>query len=394
MLQARASSPRRAPLRSRVLTLELYILRRLVIGFLFACGAMTMVAIPCVLMHAVHKVAGVGMSAVLGFMPILMLELAPYLIPIGFLLALVTTYGRLAADNEWTAIQMTGVHPLKMLRPAALMAVVLSAALGYLAAEVSPTLNYRKRSYTKSQGMQLLRNLSPGRTEIKIGDFYLSARERDQDDRNRFRQVFLHLPADDDRPAQTLYAQSIEVELEGSIVWIDLTWPRWADEEYDMRVGNARLRIDLAKHSPGEERMQTAWRFQDSTVLAQRIDNTERKLAEGPAADFVFSDEQGYVEPKDLALAKFDLHSRRALAGICPMFLLLGIPTGLFLRRGSQLGAMAASIVYALLYYLISMRMGKVLGGSEAVPQWLAAWGATILGSVAGGVLLWRTLRR
>jgi lipopolysaccharide export LptBFGC system permease protein LptF len=271
---------------------------------------------------------------------------------------------------------------------------VLSGALYFLSSEVSPTLNYRKKAYTKSSLTQALRTLSPGRTELKYGDFYLSARERDTDDRNRFRQVFLHMPADDERPAQTLYAQSVEVAIEGAVVWVDLTWPRWADEERDTRVGNLRLRVDLAKAIPTEAEEQVSWRYQRSPELRRRIARTDAVLAQPADPNFAFVESEGYIEPRKLRWARFELHSREALAGICPMFLLLGVPTGLMLRRGSQLGALAASILYALLYYLLSMRFGKLLAGGESVPAWVAAWGTTFFGSAVGMVLTWRAIRR
>jgi lipopolysaccharide export LptBFGC system permease protein LptF len=64
------------------------------------------------------------------------------------------------------------------------------------------------------------------------------------------------------------------------------------------------------------------------------------------------------------------------------------------LRSGAQLGALATGVAYALAYYLLSMRMGKGLALSGAVPQWFAAWAVTIVGSIGGVVLCWRALRR
>ena len=44
------------------------------------------------------------------FMPLLLSEFVPYVLPVCFLLAVVSTYGRLEADGEWTAIQMSGMQ--------------------------------------------------------------------------------------------------------------------------------------------------------------------------------------------------------------------------------------------------------------------------------------------
>lgn len=379
----------------RPVKLEWYVLRRLLLGLAFACGGMALVAVPCVLVHAVHKVAGIGMAAVLGYVPILLLELAPYLLPIGFLLAVVSTYGRMAADNEWTAISMAGVHPLRMLRPGIVLALGLSAGLYLVETRLSPSLNYHKRTYGKNSAMQLLKSLSPGRTELRFGEFYLSAAERDPLDRNLFRQVFLHLPASEDRPNQTIFAEEVQIGVEGSTLLVDLRVPRWADEQHDLRVGRLLVRMDLDRMFGTNEKERLHWRYQDSDELAARIERTEALLAQGgPAALAGLSHEQRVIPAASLRDASYALHTRQSLALICPMFLLLGMPTGLFLRKGSQLASLAVAIGYALVYYIVSMRIGKLLSVNEVVPTWFAAFGTSLVGAALGLVLLARAARQ
>lgn len=379
----------------RPVKLEWYVLRRLLLGLAFACGGMALVAVPCVLVHAVHKVAGIGMSAVLGYVPILLLELAPYLLPIGFLLAVVSTYGRMAADNEWTAISMAGVHPLRMLRPGIVLALALSAGLYFVETRLAPSLNYHKRTYGKNSAMQLLKSLSPGRTELRFGEFYLSAAERDPLDRNLFRQVFLHLPGSEERPPQTIFAEQVQIGVEGSTLLVDLRVPRWADERHDLRVGRLVVRMDLDRMFGTNENERLHWRYQESGELVARIERTEALLATGgPSALAGLSHEHGIVPPENLRDAHYSLHKRQSLALICPMFLLLGMPTGLFLRRGSQLAALSVAIGYALVYYIVSIRIGKLLYLNEVVPTWFAAFGASVVGSLLGLVLLARAARQ
>lgn len=377
------------------MTLEFYILRQLIVGLVFAAGGMAFVALPGILVTAVNKLAGVGMGAILGFVPLLMLDLVPYLIPIGFLLALVATYGRLAADNEWTAMSMAGLHPLKLVRPAALVALVLGALLYLLATEVAPHATFAMRNYTKNSAMRLLRTLNPGRTELKIRDFYLSARERDPDNRYRFRQVVMHVPSTNGQPAEILFAQAAEFSFDESKMFVDLTAPRWIGEAHDVRGGKVRLETDLdALFSTGDDDRRD-WRFQSSPELSRRIDRSLELVASGGKAALEAKEgDDDYVPADSLNAALYALHMREALAAVCFMFLLLGVPTALLLRRGTQLGALTAAVGYALVYYLLSMRLGKSLAWSGVVPQWLAAWGTTMLGSAVGLVMSFVALRR
>ncbi len=377
------------------MTLERYILRQLLIGVLFAAGGMAFVAMPGIFVTAVHRLSGVGMGAVLGFVPLLLLDLLPYLIPIGFLLALVATYGRMAADNEWTAMSMAGIHPLRLVRPAALVALVLSGGLYFLATEVAPRANFQMRNYSKNSAMRMLRTLNPGRTELKFRDFYLSARERDPDNRYRFGQVVMQFPGTKHDPAQIVFAQAAEFSFDETSMVVDLTAPRWVGEADDMYVGTVQLKADLNALFKTGDMSALEWKFQPSSEVARRIDRSRELLAlEGAAALEAKKDDFDYIPERLLDTATYELHNREALALVCPMFLLLGIPTGLLLRRGSQLGAFAAAVGYALIYYLLSMRLGKGLGVAGAVPQWLAAFGTTILGSLIGLVMSFFALRR
>jgi lipopolysaccharide export LptBFGC system permease protein LptF len=75
------------------------------------------------------------------------------------------------------------------------------------------------------------------------------------------------------------------------------------------------------------------------------------------------------------------------------IFALLGAPTALMMRRGTQLGAMSVAVGYALLYYLLSMRLGRILFLSGFIPPNVAAWAVIVIGAVAGAYLTWRALR-
>ncbi len=377
------------------MTLDRYLLRQLCLGMAFAVAAMAFIAVPGILVQAFHKLAGVGMGSILGFLPLALIDLLPYLLPIGFLLAVVATFGRMAADNEWTALLMAGIHPLRVLAPAALLALVLSGVLYVLSSEVSPKTSFRQRDYTKGSVVRLLRSLSPGRTGLKFGSFYLKSRARDPLDRSRFEQVFIHVPKRGDEPAQLIYAAAARFHVEESTMEIELTWPRWIGQGVDARGARARVVLDLDQLFEVDAARGQEWRYQSSGELRRRLDRSEALIAsDGLAALGTKTQAEGYVRPADLNKVRFELHARRALAAVCPMFLLLGVATGLFLRRGSQLFAFAAAVLYALVYYLLSMRLGKGLVNSAAAPQWIAAWGATMVGSSIGAFMCWRALRR
>ena len=82
------------------------------------------------------------------------------------------------------------------------------------------------------------------------------------------------------------------------------------------------------------------------------------------------------------------------LAATFLVFLGLGAPTGLILRKGTQLGALAVSSGYALLYYVLNMRLAKDLGTLGSIPPAVAAWATTTLGLVVSLFLMRKAFRR
>lgn len=368
------------------MTLLLYVLRLLSAAVVVSAGGLFFIAIPGIVVSAVHKLGGVNMAALLGFLPLVLVDLVPYLLPIGFLLALVSTYGRLAADNEWTAIAMAGFHPLRMLIPAGVVALALGAASHYLSTEVSPGVSFLKREYARKILVDSFRDVNPGRTEVAFRDFYLSAQSRDPRT-NIFRDVTIHLPAKartvDGKPAAkaestagyTVLADVAAFSFPGDRMRIDLTRPRSADERFDFKVERSGIEIDIDALLQIKPKDRRSWRFQTSRDLAGML-------------------ERGEVAEKDLRLARYELHRRNATTATYFLFILLGVPTGLLLRRGTQLSALAAAVGYALAYYLLSMRLGKTLAGWGAVHPAVAAWATTAVGALAGLLLCWKAFRK
>ena len=63
------------------MTLHLYLLRQLLISFCFSLGGISLLVLPTMAVQAVHKLGGVSMLAVLRYLPLVVGELVPYLLP-------------------------------------------------------------------------------------------------------------------------------------------------------------------------------------------------------------------------------------------------------------------------------------------------------------------------
>ncbi|HVS17817.1 MAG TPA: LptF/LptG family permease [Planctomycetota bacterium] len=354
------------------MTLQLYILRQLVLGLVYAVAGMIVVAVPGMAIAAIQKVGGAYIGLVLGYLPMEFVDLIPYFIPIGFLLAVVSTYSRMAADNEWTAMVMAGFSPLRLFLPGLVVALLLGGATWYMATEVAPPMGLLKKQYRNSAVVKGIKNLPPGRTQFRVGDFMISSRFREDND---FREAQINIPGRDGAEDQQLLAERLTVEMTETELLVHAQGARWIHTTRDASVENLTLRRRLDQLFGAEKAEELKYKYLTSRELRAALVD-------------------GLIKPVDVLAARHRLHDRDSMLAICMVFFLVGAPIGLMLSGGTQLGALASSVGFALVYYTITLRFGRDLASQGTIPPWLGGWGGALLGLSVGAVLTARVFRR
>ncbi|MEZ6018075.1 MAG: LptF/LptG family permease [Planctomycetota bacterium] len=354
---------------------QLYILRQVLGAFGFAVAALLFVALPGIVVSAVHKLPNVEPALLLHFLPLVLEGIAPYVLPVCFMLAVVAVYGRLAADREWIAMQMSGLWPVKLLVPPLLVATVLAAATFWMVSEELPRLKERQKRFLIEAAASVIENLQPGRTSISLGDFYLKASDRDEST-GTFYDAYIRMP--EGKSVQgDVFASTVDIRIGESKLYGRLT--DW--EAFEPRSGistggtEIEFEVNLADSLGRETRDWSRPRYRPSTEIVRAF-------------------RSGLVKPENRREFVYELHRRAALAAAFFLFLGLGAPTGLLMRRGTQLGALAVAAGYGILYYVFSVRIGWELGFNEALPVWFGPWITTILGLVVAFFLLKKAIRR
>ena len=357
------------------MTLQLYVLRQLVGSLLFSLGGIALLVFPSVAVQAVHKMQGVSPATILQYLPLVLVDLVPYLLPMAFLLSVVATFGRLAADRELVAIRMAGIHPAKLLWPGALLAALLSALTFFVLAEVSPQWKYARNDFIKRAQERAFQAIGHGVTEVQLDDFYLKARSQDPADPRTFHHVILNLPQEDGE--LTVFADTLAMSFEDADLVLSFEGFQVFREDYELYNQNPQWRIRLDELFPYQPRNPNRPKYMTSSRIG-------RELAAGAPS---------FDEEKRLEL-RYEYHRRPALCATYLLFLLLGVPTGIFLRTGTQLAAFSGAVGYALLYYVLALRLGRELAEAGAVPACIAAWSTNALFLIAGAVLAYRALWR
>lgn len=352
--------------------LFLYIQNELIVDFAFAVGGMLVLSLPGAAVSAVNKLAGVDASVLLSFLPFLLANLLPYLLPLGFLLALVVTYGRLAADNEWTAIRMAGVHPIRLLLPALPLCTCLGVLSLWFCSEGQPFVRQLQDQTAISAVRRTITNLSPGRTELHLGKFSLIAGYREGND---FLQAVIHIPSMNGQPAKTLAARRVRFGFAGEDMLVQLEQARIVHGQLDVTNESPTFRLNLKDLQKQSDKSYTSLRYRRSSDILKEL-------------------RTGSVERKRADVMLFEVHERNSIASIYFVYLFLGLPLGLILGRGKQLGALALAVGVALLYYVLAMRLGQELATRNLLPPLLCAWAVNVLGLCVGAWLMWRAARQ
>lgn len=353
-----------------------YISRQLLAAFAFAIAGLLFVALPGIVVSAVHKLPNVEPALLLRFLPLVLKGLAPYVLPLCFMLAVVAVFGRLAADREWIAMQMSGLWPMRFFLSPLLLAAVLALGTFWMVSEELPKLRERQRRFLVDAAASVIENLQPGRTSISLEGFYLKAADRDEV-LGTFYDAYIRVPEGTRGVQGDVFAGSVDIRIDSGFLFCRLR--DW--EAFDPRSGrnghgaDFEFWVDLERSVSRESRDMNKPRYRASSEIHAALD-------------------AGSVEPEDRRPFVYELHRRAALAAAFFLFLGLGAPTGLLLRRGTQLGALAVAAGYGIVYYVLSMRVGKELGLAESLPAWFGPWLPTAIGAAVSVVLLKRAIRR
>ncbi len=353
--------------------LALYVFRQLIVSLAFAVGGLMLVALPGIAVRTAQLIPSAGMGHLLQFLAISLQNLVPYVLPICFLLATVSTYGRLAADREWIAIQMAGVRPSKLLLPSLVVGAGLFAFALLLLQYILPRGNTHQRELILSATSDALANPAPGGTSLSFmnGEVILDALDFDRRT-GRLHEVFLRMGGGSD--GTDYYARTARIRIEQSVLHADL---------YNLLVverSESGLNQWETEHLEVRHKLEQRGRSYRPRYL------TSAQIRRGL--------ERGAFPPEKRQRYRFEVAYRPALAAVFFVFALLGPATGLLARRGTQLGAMAICSGYAILHHLLQMRIAKDLGATGTWPPAVAAWSPIALGLFASLILLRKALRR
>lgn len=355
--------------------LQLYVLAEIVANFLFTAAVLSFISFLVTAIIATYRLPGASPSLVVGYVPILIMYIFPYLLPMSLLVGVVLTYGRMASDNEITAIRAGGVHLWQIFSPSLLVGFGLAAATLPLVNDVIPRFHFQKTEYLREAARQLIRNVNPALRSIHTSNFHL---EWSVQKGQYFEDVLLDLQRGEDEGApMRIQAERALIQFQGDDLVLTLS-------------GVTSLVHKKEGGTTGANTETVTMRLSFEEISgARRLIQT--KESECTSAEIAVKLERGIAPEPDRA--RYEIHRRCATVFSGALFAAIGVPIGIFLRRGTRLAAFATAFSTILGGYYPILYFMETLAKEQAISPIVAAWMGNAILAVVACVLLRKLFR-
>jgi len=362
-------------------TLDRYVIREVLAPFVLALLVFTFILIiPFILNQAEAMVAkGVPWPIILRTMVTLMPQALGLTIPMSLLVGVLVALGRLSGDREVVAMLACGLSPLRLLRPAGLIAVLGWAATSYVLIWAIPDANQTYREITTR--LVADRAESEVKPRVFFQDFPgFVVYVRDIPPDGGWNGV---LAADTRSPEQTVYFMARHGRM-------------LVDRE--KRAIQLVLR-DGTRHSTStrDPNGYEVVRFAETTVpldpeavfprTGPARGDRELSIAElrQRAAELEARGESSHNQ-------QLEIHTKFSIPVACFVFALLGVALGATDRRDGKLASFVLGLGVIFVYYAV-MFIGQSLAKGQHIGPGFARWLPNAVLGVAGVVAMWRRLR-
>jgi len=296
-----------------------------------------------------------------------------YTIPMAILTATMLCFGRLASDNEITAMRASGVSLYKIGLPVLVTAFILSLGSVYLNDRILPLSHFASYRLVKQVGIKNpTAYLEPG-TFIKNFKGYIVFIH--SIDKNKLKNVRIYQLRDNE-PTRTIIAKTGEL----------ITYP-------DQNMVKLKL-MDGTADEPNPSDPSLFYKLSFKTyymTLDLASDFTKGKIEKKPK-------DMTIRELKD-EIAKFklsnvdttpllvEIHRKLAMAFSSFVFVLVGLPLAINTRRREKSVGFGMSLIILIIYYLLFIG-GQAISLKNLLPPIIGMWSANFIFFILGLVLI------
>jgi len=360
--------------------LRKYIIKETIIMFLFSIAIFTFTLVVGNIIRLAELVINKGVDA--RMVGKLFLYLIPFLlsytIPMSILTSVLLVFGRLSGDNEIAAIKASGINIYRMSFPLLVIGLLFSLFSIVLNNEIIPNMHYASRKIIKNIGLKTPAAYLESGTFIKSFKGYIIFIH--EIDRNKLKGVRIYQPQNESA-TRTIIAESGEfITLENQNA-VKLKLVNGTSDEpnpknpvnfYKLNFKTYYLTLNVDESiAPSDytERKAKEMNFQE-------IKNEMKRLG------------RYHVDTPSL-IAEF--HRKISISFASMVFVIIGIPLGIFTKRGEKTIQFAIALAVIVAYYLL-MAVSIALALKGIWNPWLWMYMPNIIIGAIGIILLRKTI--
>jgi lipopolysaccharide export system permease protein len=375
--------------------LQRYVFRELLTAFLMvflALFSVIVITLTLMQMHRVTAEAGIGLA--LELLPYLFPGVMSYTIPMALLVACIFVFGRLSADNEIMCIKTSGVNLARIMPPVFLLGLVLTLLIGYFSIYLIPQCYAKARAVSVSTLKSRLLSPNLASHSLKLPDHRINFVDFKD---GVFKQLIVAGIDDQGCFQQELHAEEGRFSLDEDNAILQLELKNIIETQWDDPTQDKTK----SKHKKKGEGGIRVPRMMKSEEMIQRTDLSRffiiapkknlASMSQPELDNMIRNNDTKRFKLYELQTEKY----KRLAMSIAPfLFILIGMPLGIIIRKGSKLLGIGASCLIIFVGYYPLVVLGNLLGSKDKLPPQIAVWIAPLVCVIIGGLLIHQVLKR
>jgi lipopolysaccharide export system permease protein len=371
------------------MTLMRYILREFIAPFVFSLSLIIFLFVLNLVFQMLGRITGKGLpaSTIAEFFFLNLAWMIALAVPMAVLVATLTTYGRLSADGEITALKSSGIGQFRLMSPALTVGIFMAALLVIFNNNFLPQMNHRSRQLQADiKRTRPTMVLEPGVFLSDIPGHVMIARDVDQQ-KSEVKDVVVY-EENDPEYNTAISAKSGVLKYNENI----------ESFEFFLRDGQI-LRTSKQKSNDYQETnyKRAIFRIEATDVALRRtqsdwLGEREMNVPQLVRKIHAFEAQTPIRNRREINTLKVELNKKFSIPAACIIFAILGMMLGQWVKR-SGLGVSAGYSIFLFLIYWIFLIGGEDLADRGRVTPWLAMWAPNILFFSLGLYLVWRERR-
>lgn len=347
--------------------IQKYILKELLWPCLLCLVILNFIFLAGYLVKAADLIIGRGipLTETLNVLLLALPSMVSYTAPLSLLTGTLIVFGGFSQYNELRAMKAAGIHPMRFMMPAMVIGLLMAIGMFIFNDQITPGARYNlRRSFKKIAVQHPMALIEPGRFIELTESIIFYAKNVNN---GELRDVVAHEGVDSENPVRTVIAER------GKIVT-------------DAQAGTMEIQLfdgSISENEKGGLHSVQFKTFKFPTFGKENLSRMEKKKKELSLSDLLVKIDQSQLSLKDKIEYWITFHERIAFSLGAFIFVFVGIPIAVIVRRGEAIVSFAIAMAFAFLYYIL-FAIAHAMAAKQVLPPYIAMWLPNVLLFVTG----------